>query len=897
MKFRLTEVLQVSQADCGPAAVASFLRGYGIPASYEELRVQCNTERDGSSYAELADVIESYGLPVRLSIVPFEHLLLESTTYLPGLVAFKVGGTGHVVLVAGVKGSRVAVMDPGVGLYHPSRSSFVKLLYPISEDVEASAWRDFAATDDFLVPLAERIHQLAKTTKYSERFIGQALDDASWRGIGRLDAAIRFCERLFARGSIRRKDIIPIITAALNEPKRNIPAECWHVSPKPGDPELLVAQGSYVISRDNDVKSESVPQVLSQGSAEKSRSEDVQQAPSSSRDRYDNPWSEILALWSKRQLVFISALPVIISLVVLLESVLLRGVLGERFFNLVSGYWLETAVAFLVFFVVAIAARWAVQRVALQFGLSLGIRYRIHMNEKIERFSPRFFETRPVADMANRFHLADILVDIPAFIARLSAQAGTVILATAAMAIISPTAAIIVSAVALLSYFLTKYYFTRIRSRESLLRVNEAALGGYYMQALQARMPLKTHAAEALIAIEHETKLVMWQKTARGLIGKRLAVLGGNEGLAALGFCLIVYVEIASGSPPLATMLILYWYLIAVGDARQIAAAFLTWIPHASVTLARLNEVISETDRSGVELDEELEATFERLGWQPKDEGHRRRHAGNYSGPVHVEFSDVSIVAHGQYILRNVSLDVPAGSHVAVVGRSGAGKSTIVAALLGHQRVSSGEIRIDGRALSSQSIEELSLRTAWVDPSVHLWNDTLLRNLFVGERRQGDLRPDELYDRLELADIVTRMHLGGASGIGEEGRLLSGGEGQRLRIGRGLAISRPSLALLDEAFRGLDYRRRDLLMRDLREEWRNATLFCVTHDMDEAVAFDRIVVIDSGHVIEYGTSSQLMREGTAFHRMWSDHQNVKAMWADRNRWEVVNVEDGHVTRN
>ena len=206
---------------------------------------------------------------------------------------------------------------------------------------------------------------------------------------------------------------------------------------------------------------------------------------------------------------------------------------------------------------------------------------------------------------------------------------------------------------------------------------------------------------------------------------------------------------------------------------------------------------------------------------------------------VAVSLERVELRLGGQPVLAGIDLALRAGEHVALVGRSGAGKSSLIGLLLGFHRASAGSVAVDGAPLDARALARLRRETAWVDPAAQLWNASLFDNLVYGV---GHARADRLAAVVEDADLrrVLEGLPGGLSEVlGEGGGFLSGGEGQRVRFARALLRPGVRLALLDEPFRGL---------ARARERWRDATLVCATHDLDETLGFDRVVVLDRGRV-------------------------------------------------
>src|SRR5262249_6050227 len=171
-------------------------------------------------------------------------------------------------------------------------------------------------------------------------------------------------------------------------------------------------------------------------------------------------------------------------------------------------------------------------------------------------------------------------------------------------------------------------------------------------------------------------------------------------------------------------------------------------------------------------------------------------------------------------ILENLDLDIAAGSHVAIVGVSGAGKSSLLGLLLGWHRAASGCVRVEGELLDAARLDRLRNETAWVDPAVQLWNATLIDTLLYGPSPDAAPPLGAVVEGAALTEVLQRLPEGLQARLGESGGLLSGGQGQRVRLGRALVRSDARLVLLDEPFRGLDREQRRALLRRAREVWR-----------------------------------------------------------------------------
>jgi ATP-binding cassette subfamily B protein len=178
-----------------------------------------------------------------------------------------------------------------------------------------------------------------------------------------------------------------------------------------------------------------------------------------------------------------------------------------------------------------------------------------------------------------------------------------------------------------------------------------------------------------------------------------------------------------------------------------------------------------------------------------------------------------------------------------------------------------------------------------VDPSVQLWNRSLPDNLRYGAPPEAPPITD-VVAASNLREIHDRL---GHEPLGEGGALLSGGEGQRVRFGRGLARAHARLVLLDEPFRGLERPVRASLLATARQRWRKTTLLCVTHDIGETTGFDRVLVVAGGRIAEQGTPAELAAApGSRYRAMLAAEEETAALLRTPE-WRRFRLDDGRLT--
>lgn len=155
-----------------------------------------------------------------------------------------------------------------------------------------------------------------------------------------------------------------------------------------------------------------------------------------------------------------------------------------------------------------------------------------------------------------------------------------------------------------------------------------------------------------------------------------------------------------------------------------------------------------------------------------------------------------------------------------------------------------------------------------------------------------------MIEQADLFGVLERLPEGLQTPLGESGGLVSGGEGQRVRLGRALGRQKARLVILDEPFRGLDREKRRLLLRRAREYWRGATLICITHDVGETQAFDRVVIIENGRISEDNAPAQLAaRPDSRYNALLAAEQEVRQTLWEGAAWRRLWLEQGRLREN
>jgi subfamily B ATP-binding cassette protein MsbA len=313
-------------------------------------------------------------------------------------------------------------------------------------------------------------------------------------------------------------------------------------------------------------------------------------------------------------------------------------------------------------------------------------------------------------------------------------------------------------------------------------------------------------------------------------------------------------------------------YVVALGVAAVIFVAFSEWVlPDLTASLfvefiaymgmllaplkrlININVVVQRGIAAAESLFESIDAPVER------DTGTEviERAEG------HVEFRRVSFSydAGKRRVLDDFTIDVPAGSTLALVGRSGSGKSTVASLLPRFYDVEAGAILLDGKDVRSYRLADLRRQLSFVSQDVVLFDDTIAHNIAYGalahfSRQDIERAAEAAY----VAEFAAALPEGLDTQVGERGVLLSGGQRQRIAIARALLKNSPVL-ILDEATSALDTESERRIQDALGNLMQGRTTLVIAHRLSTVESADRIVVMRSGAIVETGTHAELLAHG------------------------------------
>jgi ATP-binding cassette subfamily B protein len=643
-----------------------------------------------------------------------------------------------------------------------------------------------------------------------------------------------------------------------------IPEMWWSARRHPSDPEQIVMRGA-VLMRVNGARA----------SAAHDRASLSPEFARALTDCVPTPLSALREVVRGAGAPFQLSLAAAVALAaafVVAEAMLLRGAFDiTRWLAVGTQRWWAIGAAAVVLAVVTLVER-TVSDAAFHVGRALEGAWRLALLSRLPRLGDAYFRSRLISDMAERAHSMHKLRELPRLVAAIIRIGCALAFTVAGIAWLYPGSGgmALVAAIAAVAVPLAAQPW--LEERDLRTRNHAGALSRFFVDALLGATAIRASGAARAIEHEHEQLLAEWGRAAR-VAGRSAASVQSLQSLASLFVIVALLFQRLAVHGDLGGLLLVYWAL-SIPSLGQEFATLTCQYPRLRNTLLRVAEPLGAPEDANADADQETPTPM--------------------AAGVAITMSRVSVSAGSHSVLADLNVCIAPGEHVAIVGASGAGKSSFAGLLLGWNRPATGEFAVDGRAIGQAALARLRCSTVWLSPEVHLWNRSLLDNLQYGAPDDA-VAMGEVLEAASLIPLVEKLPDGMQTPLGESGRSLSGGEGQRVRFGRGLCRAQPRLVVLDEAFRGLERACRRRSLAAARRRWTDATLVNITHDIEDTMTFDRVLVMDGGRIVEDGSPQNLSRtSGSRYRELLDAAASVsECVWSDL-AWRTMRFEEGRL---
>lgn len=234
----------------------------------------------------------------------------------------------------------------------------------------------------------------------------------------------------------------------------------------------------------------------------------------------------------------------------------------------------------------------------------------------------------------------------------------------------------------------------------------------------------------------------------------------------------------------------------------------------------------------------------------------------------HIEITDLSFTYDGEDVLHDITLEIQQGETLALVGPSGAGKTTLCQLIPRFYEIDRGSIKIDGKDIRDVTARSLRRNIGIVQQDVYIFTDTILENIRYGSYGKTEEEVIAAAKMAEIHDDIMKMEHGYQTFVGEKGAMLSGGQKQRISLAR-MFLKNPPIIIFDEATSALDTITEQKIQSAIDSLSRGRTIIIIAHRLSTVKNADNIAVIDNGTIIELGSQKELLKTGGPFSKMYN----------------------------
>src|SRR5690554_631826 len=409
----------------------------------------------------------------------------------------------------------------------------------------------------------------------------------------------------------------------------------------------------------------------------------------------------------------------------------------------------------------------------------------------------------------------------------------------------------------LLSYSIFKLS-NAINKRSTIYQQNLSALASFTQEMFSGIRIIKTHHIENIIQSDFQNlSTESKQKNMKlsflnSLFGPFMIFLIGLSSLIVICVGGIMYIDGSISHIGVIAEFILY-------------VSMLTW-PVAS--LGWISSMVQEAEASQKRINEFLK--------EVPDIQNKEQNPTEILGDI--EFKNVSFTYDDTHIqaLKDVSFKVNRGETLAIFGKTGSGKSTILSLISRLYDIDKGELLIDGKPVDKINLDNLRNSVAVVPQDAFLFSDTIKNNIKFGKEDATDDEIIEVAKKAVVHHNIEGFKLGYDTVLGERGITLSGGQKQRVSIARALIKDAPIL-VLDDSLSAVDTETEEAILQNLDKETQNKTTFIVSHRVSAARNADKIIVLDNGEIIQKGTHNQLLNQEGYYKELYEKQLSEKEL--------------------
>lgn len=942
----------------GLAMLKALLLGYHIPITDDELLQAKEAVDNSDSATSLQQLAQQFGLQLEQTLLPADHLYLPDALPALVLLRPISEEPPHWAVVWERLGPFYQVIDPRLGRLWLREKQLLSEVSAEAITLTLAEWRTLAATASARNFLQMRLVALQLEPDEVEVLLHAAYAPDNDFGPAMLDAALRTVEHVVHNGGFRRgpeaakavaQQFARSVSSLLDHRQLLAPVN-WTVLPDltalhNGDSQVqlhgiaalritgVVAETQHERATGAETGDEAEEAEEAEEANDENEQIAAETASETATSGEQTPQNALAYLreegWHIAPVIGIAM--ILAGAGIFFQAILFRG-LAELSLNLMTIERRMWAIVLLLLFTVTmIGLKWFSHGTVQRLGHRLDGRLRLAVLAQLPQLSNGYFQQISAGDMIERIHNLRAVRKLPFYMSEFLHIFFQFLMTIVGLLLLDWLGAVITFLKLMVPFFFI-YYGGYFGSETERTRTYLGFLSRFYLDAMEGLVAIRTHGAEGATRREYEGLLGKWvQSNINVYQGEwRYNVISTALSYGMTGLVILVYA--LRDKDPVNLLLVAYWsvnleslrgpliflaisYLFDQGKAARFLQLLnapreedlvdgegsrRTRLANEAADTTATTEMTTAEMTTGDAADTTAvmsavteQTTTELIETESveSEPGEKKFTRARVTG-LAITLEQVSVIAAEQQIFREVDLTIAAGSQIGIVGPSGAGKSTLVGLLLGWHYPAAGRILIDGAAFDYARLQQLRAETAWVDTTVQLWNRSFLYNLRYGGHR---MPLNMVIDQSDLRSVLERLPDGMQTKLGGEGRLVSGGEGQRMRFGRSLQRPDARLVILDEPFRGLDREKRRTLLSRARAYWPDATMLCITHDVGQTQDFERVLVVEDGRIIEDDAPQTLLaRPGSRYRALLDAEDAVReTLWASEN-WRRLWLEDGMV---
>lgn len=754
------------------------------------------------------------------------------------------------------------IADPLLGLRWVPQATLHEQAYTQPHTLTANDWRADPFTTLFYDSLRPRMAALGLSKNEQNTHLASA--QSGMAQAAALDAALRMLQPLVERRRVRYGDeAAAVLRNLLEDAPARVPRRYWQLWPQP-DGATYTRDAAEVLRITAFPPAEATP---------------ADPTPSKGPR-----WLALVPtvlhpyiLQESRGFLLLVALASLLAAgAVFVQAVLLRALLDLGLLLAAPAQRAQVIMLLLGFGLTLLLLKWWMQRATLSIGHRLDARLRMALLALLPGLSPSYPRTLALGDLFERLHSAQALRQMPYYLAEFVQLTALLVLTVIGLLLIDPVVALL-ACLRLLSIGVASFINQLNTAAQVAVRHHVGRLSRLSLDALLGYVPIRAHSAAAAMRREYDERLAGWGRAFWRQLSLE-AWLSGLMQVSAHVLVALILLVYASRQPDLGNwLLVLYWSL-SLGSIGFQLLETLFYLRRDHIKIERFTQI--------------LDAPSEREAMPTAPADAPSAPAASAAPGVALSLRNVTLTQSEQPVLRDMTLEVAAGEHIAILGRSGAGKSSLMALCLGLQLPDSGTLALDGQPATYDTWRALRARTAWVSADVTLWQRSLLDNLQYG----GQVLPvPELIEAADLQDVLESLPQGLQTPLGENGRAISGGQGQRVRFARALQRRDARLVILDEPFRELEPPRRRALLQRARAYWPQATLLYITHTPTLAQGFGRVLVMAEGRIVQDGPPATLAtQQAGAYAALLQAYAAAQTDLWEAGTWQHWRLEAGQL---